>query len=88
MTENGIVGGWTVYGEGFYCLVSRAPYPVRIWESLQEELFEQFTVFDDGISHECLDARYSTFDVFWRGETPCLQSGPAMKPPAHSSATP
>ena len=56
MAKYGIVWNRSIFGENLHCVVIRAPDSVRVWESLQKELFKQITVFHDGISHKTLDA--------------------------------
>ncbi len=76
MAENWIVCNRSILGKGLHRVIIRAPDSVRVWESLQEELFKQFTMFHDGICHTCFDAQTACFDELCRGRSPtCLQPG-------------
>ncbi len=57
MAKYRVVWNWSVLGKSLHRVFIRAPDSVRVWESLQEELFKQLTVFHDGIFHTCFDAQ-------------------------------
>ncbi len=82
MAKHRIVFNWSVLGQGPLCVVVRATNPVRIRESLEEELLQKFTVFHEGICHTCFDAQTSPFDDFGGGSLP-LPPECAGERPAH-----
>ena len=76
MAKHRIVCDESVLGKGLHCVLIRAANTVRVREGFQEELFQQSTVFHDGICHTCFDAQTASFDELCRGKSPtCLQPG-------------
>ena len=76
MLQHRIVCSGSVLGKGLHGVLIWAPNPLRVWESFQKELFQQFTMFHDGICHTCFDAQIAPSDEpCWGEVSPCLQPG-------------
>ena len=74
MAEDWIVCDRSILGKGLHRVIIWAPNTVRVWERLQEEVFQQFTMFLNGISHTCFDAQTAYFDQLCRGRSPPVSS--------------
>ncbi len=86
MPQHRIVCNGSVLGKGLHRVLIWAPYPLRVRESFQEELFQQFTMFHDGIFHTCFDAQIAPSDEPCWGKSPPVYSQADKAGP--SSATP
>ncbi len=86
MAKHRIICNWSVLGKSLHRIMIRAPNTVRVRESLQEELFQQFTMFHDGICHTCFDAQIAPSDEPCWGKSPPVYSQADKAGP--SSATP
>lgn len=69
-----IICNRSILGKGLHRVIIRAPDSVRVRERLQEEVFQQFTVFHDGTCHTRFDAQSAAFDQLCRGRFPPVSS--------------
>ena len=86
MLQHRIVCNGSVLGNGLHRVLIWASNPLRVRESFQEELFQQFTMFHDGIFHTCFDAQIAPSDEPCWGKSPPVYSQADKAGP--SSATP
>lgn len=86
MAKNRVVCSRSVFGKGLECVFVRAATPIWVWKGFSKEVFQQFTVFHNRISHHCLDARDAIFDQLSWGKSPPVYSQADEAGP--SSATP